>query len=184
MLQQHFGHLSAGQEVSRNSPLGYLSVHARALPQSGDGTLAPHNPIRVTRVSLRGSWSVVAMTQYVLGSKLPLRGEVSTCLNQTDALPVNPCIVCACSIFTAPSQSTVQKHSSHRALPRPATKMTPPKAFDFTGEVAIVTGAGSRMNGTSPTVNLGACIDVWRVSQVRLATAELPPYYSRDRGPR
>lgn len=26
-------------------------------------------------------------------------------------------------------------------------RMSPPTAFDFTGEVAIVTGAGSRMNG-------------------------------------
>jgi hypothetical protein len=25
--------------------------------------------------------------------------------------------------------------------------MTPPRALDFTGDVAIVTGAGSRMNG-------------------------------------
>lgn len=25
--------------------------------------------------------------------------------------------------------------------------MVPPPAFDFTGDVAIVTGAGSRMNG-------------------------------------
>lgn len=27
--------------------------------------------------------------------------------------------------------------------------MAPPPAFDFTGDVAIVTGAGSRMNGNS-----------------------------------
>lgn len=30
--------------------------------------------------------------------------------------------------------------------------MTPPRAFDFTGDVAIVTGAGSRMDGQSTDV--------------------------------
>ena len=53
--------------------------------------------------------------------------------------------------------------------------MAPPRAFDFTGDVAIVTGAGSRMDGKHTISNYGGSFSL--TFQVRLAMDVPLRYY-------
>ena len=105
---------------------------------------------------------------------------------------------CSCLKGAAPEAMTILKSRLHlegaqassRLLrdqsgsPIAVPNMHPPKAFDFTGEVAIVSGAGSRMNGeiclpTPPCQHMKAKSTI----QMRSAMVAPPLSYLRAKVP-